>query len=84
MQAWQDQLERRGQVSHIDIFVGKDSQQVPVLFDEKYGIGNDRNTFEMLRMWYCWIQVKRGFGEILLPRKLVRIYKARVRQPHRT
>ncbi|KAK4543992.1 hypothetical protein LTR36_004766 [Oleoguttula mirabilis] len=39
--------------------------------DEK--IGSDRETFEMLRMWYCWMQVKRGFGEIILPRTLIRI-----------
>ncbi|KAK5121110.1 hypothetical protein LTR85_005594 [Meristemomyces frigidus] len=74
MQAWKDALEQRGSVVHINIFLGDNTLCVPILFDEKnLDVGSDRDTFEALQMWYCCMQVRRGFGEIILPRKLVRI-----------
>lgn len=79
MQAWCDCLEGRGKVVHVNIFVGTDNLCIPTLFDQDNAeTGSDRETLAMLRMWYCWTQMKRGFSEILLPRKLLRLYKLEV------
>lgn len=80
-QAWQDALEKKGRVQQVKIFVSKDALSVPISFDENDAkTGSDRETFESLRMWYCWMQVRRDFGEVLLSRKLIRIDKVEVRR----
>jgi hypothetical protein len=82
-QAWEDTLAREksgsGEVVMVNIFVGKDSMSVPVLFNKSDATENsDAETFKQLLMWYCWMQYKGGFGEVLLPRKLVRVDKVQV------
>jgi hypothetical protein len=65
-QAWIEQLDssRTGddEVLMVNIFVGKESIPVPVLFnrnDEKKN--RDAETFRQLRMWYFWLQYKGGW-----------------------
>jgi hypothetical protein len=82
-QAWQDTLAREkpgsGEVVIVNIFVGKDSMAVPVLFNKNDPTKNsDAETFRQLLMWYCWMQYKGGIGEVILPRKLARVDKVRV------
>jgi len=35
----------------------------------------------MLRMWYCLMQLRRGFSELILPRRLVRVDQVEVCRP---
>jgi hypothetical protein len=64
----------------ISIFVGDQSISVPVLFSKTYASENsDVETFRQLRTWYAWLQHNRGFGEVILPKKLARIDKVKVR-----
>jgi hypothetical protein len=85
-QAWQDKLtrdcERDEVVANVIIFVGNESMSVPVLFNSKDTTRNcDAETFRQLLMWYSWMQYKRGFGEVILPRRLVRVDKVKVSVP---
>ena len=82
-QAWIEQLDssRNGddEVLMVNIFVGKESIPVPVLFnrnDEKKN--RDAETFRQLRMWYFWMQYKRGLAELVLPRQLMYIERIKV------
>jgi hypothetical protein len=82
-QAWEDTLAHEkngsGEVVMVNIFVGRDSMSVPVLFNKVDSTKNsDAETFKQLLMWYCWMQYKGGFGEVLLPRRLVRVDKVQV------
>jgi len=67
MQAWRDRLESDGNVENIHIFVSRDHLQVPILSIQNLALSNglDRTNFYSLRMWYSWMQLKRGFGEDL-------------------
>ena len=79
LQAWRDKLAREGPVIWVHIFMNRDSLCVPISFDPTSpDIGTDRRTFEALRMWYSFMCVKRGLSEIILPRRLMRIYKVEV------
>jgi hypothetical protein len=50
-----------------------------VLFNKNDPTKNsDAETFRQLLMWYCWMQYKGGIGEVILPRKLVRVDKVQV------
>lgn len=80
VEAWRKRLAQQGAVVNVNIFVGSKAMSVPLLYDpENSGIGTDRQTFEMLRMWYSWMQFRRGSGEVILPRKLKRIDRVKVR-----
>lgn len=64
----------------ISIFVGDESTSVPVLFSSANATeSSDAETFRQLRTWYSWLQYNRGFGEVVLPKKLTRIDKVKVR-----
>lgn len=83
LHAWTEELKRTAngsdEVVIINIFVGKESMSVPVLFNKGDKTKNsDAETFKQLLMWYSWIQYKGGFGELILPRRLVRVDKVRV------
>ena len=81
LQAMQNRLSRKGPVHRVSIFMGNEFLSVPILYDKvDTSIGNDRKTFQQLRTWYCWLQLKRGFGEILLAKRLQRIDKVDVRR----
>jgi hypothetical protein len=81
-QAWREHLEAEGGALDLQIFVGKDALPVPILFNignnGDVTAGDDRKTLEQLSMWYNWMQYKRGFGERILPRRLIRINKVEV------
>jgi hypothetical protein len=81
-QAWRETLQTEGGALDLQIFVGRDALSVPVLFNKEVNgnvtAGNDRQTLEQLSMWYNWMQYKRGFGERILPRRLIRINKVGV------
>ena len=80
LRAWYECLASEAPVTWINIFVGNRSLYVPILYDKvNQNIGNDRQIFETLRMWYSWLQLTRGFGEVVLPRRLTRIEKVGVR-----
>ena len=82
LQAWHDRHAREGPVVWVNIFIGDESMCVPLLFDRSISrIGNDRQTFENLRMWYSLLRVKRGIGEVILPKRLVRIDQVGVSRP---
>lgn len=67
-------------VAMISIFVGDNSISVPVLFSRTDATeSSDAETFRQLRTWYSWLQYNRGFGEVILPKKLTRIDKVKVR-----
>jgi hypothetical protein len=82
-QAWREHLEDEGGALDLQIFVGRDALSVPVLFNVGNGgnvtTGSDDITLAHLRMWYEWMQYKRGFGERIIPRQLIRIDKVEVR-----
>ena len=83
-QSCEDKLTsvRRGaqNVVTISIFVGDQSISVPVLFSKTNASENsDAETFRQLRTWYSWLQHNRGGGEVILPKKLARIDKVKVR-----
>lgn len=42
-------------------------------------VGTDVDTLTSLLMWYNWMRYRRGFFELTLPRRLVRIDKVHVR-----
>lgn len=42
---------------------------------------DDAATFRALQMWYCLIQFRMGMVEILLPKRLIRIYRVQVGIP---
>jgi hypothetical protein len=81
-QAWRENLQAEGGALDLQIFVGRDALSVPILFNKEVNgnvtAGNDRQTLEQLSMWYNWMQYKRGFGERILPRRLIRINKVGV------
>jgi hypothetical protein len=81
-QAWREHLEAEGGALDLQIFVGKDALPVPILFNignnGNVTTGDDGKTLEQLSMWYNWMQYKRGFGERILPRRLIRINKVEV------
>ena len=80
LRAWYDRLHREGAVVWVNIFLGSDVLCVPLSFDKTDdSIGTDRQTFESLRMWYSWLQVRRGFSEVLIPKRLVRVDRVSVR-----
>jgi hypothetical protein len=84
-QAWKEQLDSSstgdGEVALINIFVGKESIPVPVLFNGKDETKNsDAETFRQLRQWYFWMQYKRGLAELVLPRHLMYIERIKVSQ----
>ena len=82
-QSCEDKLTRarRGsqKVVTISIFVGDQSISVPVLFSKTESENSDSEIFRQLRTWYSWLQHNRGFGEVILPKKLARIDKVKVR-----
>lgn len=83
-QSCEDKLTsiRRGtqSVATISIFMGDQSISVPVLYSSTNASENsDAETFRQLRTWYSWLQHNRGFGEVILPKKLTRIDKVKVR-----
>jgi hypothetical protein len=85
-QAWKDRLESSktgaGEVVMLNIFVGNDSMAVPLYLDRGDTTKNsDAETFRQLCMWYSWMQYKRGFGEVVLPRRLARVDKVKVSLP---
>jgi hypothetical protein len=85
-QAWKDKLDSSrtgaGEVVMLNIFVGSDSMAVPLFFDRSDATKNsDAETFRQLCMWYSWMQYKRGFGEVVLPRRLARVDKVKVSLP---
>ena len=82
-QAWIEQLDsfRTGEdeVLMVNIFVGKESIPVPVLFNWVDVTKNrDAQTFTQLRMWYFWMQYKKGLAELVLPRQLMYIERIKV------
>ncbi|KAK0250430.1 hypothetical protein LTS09_014434 [Friedmanniomyces endolithicus] len=82
IQAWHDTLETRGKVVMINVLIGRNNLCVPTLYDpSNLSIGSDQETFTMLRMWYCLMQLRRGFSELILPRRLVRIDQVEVFKP---
>ncbi|KAK1061565.1 hypothetical protein LTR74_010956 [Friedmanniomyces endolithicus] len=79
LKAWHDTLEARGEVVMINVLIGRNTLCVPILFDPNNGgMSSDQETFTMLRMWYCLMQLRRGFSELILPRRLVRIDKVEI------
>jgi hypothetical protein len=83
-QSCNDQLSstRSGtqEVVTINIFIGDNSIAVPVLFSKTDATeSSDAKTFRQLRTWYSWLQYNRGFGEVVLPKKLTGIDKVKVR-----
>jgi len=73
--AWRHKLEQKGPVVEMSVCLGQEMLRVPILFDSgNQNIGSDRETFEMLHMWYSYMQSARGFGELLLPRRLARVF----------
>lgn len=80
-QAWRDHFEGKGGTLDLQIFVGKDTYSVPIWAKIENGIctvGSDAETFHSLGMWYAWMQYKRGFGERVIPRQLIRVDKVEV------
>lgn len=82
-QAWKDNLDsaRSGadEVVMVNIFVGNESMAVPLLFNQSDATKNsDVRTFKQLGIWYSWMQYRRGFGEVILPRRLAHIDKVKV------
>jgi hypothetical protein len=81
-QAWRDHLEAKGGTLDLQIFVGKDTFSAPILCkldnNNVCTVGSDAETFGQLRLWYDWMQYKRGFGEIVIPRRLIRVDKVKV------
>ena len=64
---------------HVTIFVGDNAISVPIMFDkDKPARNSDAKTFQQLLMWYSWMQYKGGFGEVIIPRRLVRVDKVSV------
>lgn len=79
--AWRDEftLSQKRKVTDLVIFVGGNPMLVPIAFDKETPENNsDAETFKHLRMWYSWMQFKRGLGEMIIPRRLVRIDKVEV------
>ena len=86
-QSWKDTLDAAkngdSEVVMLNIFVGNESMAVPLLFDRSDATMNsDAETFKQLCMWYSWMQYKRGFGELVLPRRLARVDKVKVSIPY--
>ena len=81
-QAWRDHLEAKGETLDLQIFVGKDTISAPILCrldnNNMCTVGSDAETFDLLRMWYAWMRYKRGFGESIIPRRLIRVDKVEV------
>ena len=61
---WERQVSGR----MLYVFVGGVHLKVPLVEEM-----DDRETLKLLRMWYRWLLVRRGFVEVILPRKLQRI-----------
>lgn len=83
-QSWKDSLDATkdgdSEVVMVNIFVGNESMAVPLLYNRiDPTMNSDAQTFKLLCMWYSWMQYKRGFGELVLPRRLARVDKVRVR-----
>jgi hypothetical protein len=82
-----EHLEAKGGTLDLQIFVGKDTFSAPILCkldnNNVCTAGSDAETFDQLRMWYAWMQYKRGFGESVIPRRLIRVDKVKVRCPKR-
>ncbi|KAK3055171.1 hypothetical protein LTR09_003724 [Extremus antarcticus] len=77
--SWHAQLSLQGRVVWVNVFTAGCAARIPLLYDQTNDkIGNDRETFESIRMWYCLMQMRRGLSEIMLPRRLVRIDKVNV------
>lgn len=77
---WSSKLARH--CSSIHVFV--DGKHFLALIPTKHDVlaeDDDAQTLELLRMWYCAHRLRRGLGELLLPRKLVRIDKVQARSP---
>lgn len=88
-QSWKDTLDSTkkgdGEVVMLHIFVENESMDVPLLFYRSDPTMNsDADTFRQLCMWYSWMQYKRGFGEVILPRPLARVDKVKVSIPARS
>lgn len=82
-QSWKDALDATkdgdSEVVMLNIFVGNESMAVPLLYNQvDPTMNSDAETFKQLCMWYSWMQYKRGFGELVLPRWLARIDKVKV------
>jgi hypothetical protein len=81
-QAWREELEGKGGALDLQIFVGKDTFSAPILCkldnNNVCTVGSDAETFDQLRMWYAWMQHKRGFGESVIPRRLIRVDRVKV------
>lgn len=78
---WQGELRRShdDKVVDLNIFGGGNSMSVPIAFDKEEPENNsDAETFKQLLMWYSWMQFKGGLGEMIIPRRLVRIDKVEV------
>jgi hypothetical protein len=85
-QSWKDTLDAAkdgdSEVFMLNIFVGNESMAVPLLYNRiDPTMNSDAETFKQLCMWYSWMQYKRGFGELVLPRRLARIDKVKVSLP---
>jgi hypothetical protein len=85
-QSWKDTLdaakEGDSEVLMLNIFVGNESMAVPLLYNRiDPTMNSDAETFKQLCMWYSWMQYKRGFGELVLPRRLARVDKVKVSIP---
>jgi hypothetical protein len=79
-QSWKDTLDATkdgdSEVIMVNIFVGNESMAVPLLYNRVDPTMNtNAETCKQLCMWYSWMQYKRGFGELVLPRRLARVDK---------
>lgn len=86
LQAWEDTLVLRQdrKVAKVTIFVGGHSLSVPMPFDKDIVENNkDTETLKKLGMWYSWMQFRGGLGEVIIPRRLMRIDKVEVSVCHR-
>lgn len=73
--AWRQKLEHSNNLAAHDVHLYVDNSYLKAPIPAG---PDDAATFRVLQMWYCLMQFRMGLGEILLPKRLTRIYRVQV------
>lgn len=76
LEAWAHKLTVSRPPTQLYLFIGGEHIYAPM---PSTRISDDAETLETLRMWYKLLQSRRGLAELLLPKKLTRVDKVKVR-----
>lgn len=73
--AWRHKLEQSSNSSPVEVHLYVENNYLKAPIPTRL---DDAATLRALQMWYCLLQSKMGTGEILLPKRLIRIDRVRV------